>query len=183
MCCHALALWLDLRKKIIDDNPGDETDYHGLQFLSLMANGSVLQNNGPAITIEPVHKKRDNIVLVPRITKERNSSDLKLNFDIGHSGERCFAVKGLDGLVRAVDEENTYTVSKTVTLDFANETFTEEASEWYHLILSRVRSVRSVNARLSRSYYSSSALSVGTGIPLEESDLDIVYDMAQGGNK
>ena len=182
MCCHALALWLGLRKKIIDDNPGDETDYHGLQFLSLMTNGSVLQNNGPAITVEPVHKKRDNIVLVPRITKERNSSDLKLNFDIGHSGERCFAVKGLDGLVRAVDEENTYTVSKTVTLDFANETFTEEASEWYHLILSRVRSVRSVNARLSRSYYSSSALSVGTGIPLEESDLDIVYDMAQGGN-
>ena len=182
MCCHALAMWLALRKAIVQDNPGDKTDYQGFQFLSLMTGDSVLPENDPDITAEPVHKKRNCITLIPRITRDRNSSDLKLNFDIGRAGERCFSVKGLEGLVEAVDEESTYSVSKTVTLDFAREAFTEEAAEWYQLIQSRVRSVHSVNAKLNRSFYSYSTLSVGTGIPMEESDLDIVYDMAEGGN-
>ena len=182
MCCHTLALWMTLRDTIVQENPGDETDYQGIQFLSLMTSGNVLQKNAPAISAEPVHKKRACVTLVPRITREKNSSALKLNFDIGHMGERCFAVKGLEGLVSAVDSEKQYSVSKTVTLDFANETFSEEAANWFQLILSRLRAVRSVNAKLSHSYYSSSTLSVGTGIPLEESDLDIVYDMAEGGS-
>ena len=181
MCCHALALWMALRETIIRDNPGDETDYQGLRFLSLMTGGNTLQDSMPAISAEPVQKKRACITLVPRITKEKNSSTLKLNFDIGRSGERCYAVKGLEGLVIAVDEEKAYNASKTTTLDFSREAFTDDAFEWYQLIQSRVRSVRSVNAKLSRSFYNTSTLSVGTGIPLEESDLDIVYDMAVDG--
>ena len=150
MCSHAMALWLALYEYIVRENPGDETDYEGLQFLSLMTSGSTLQDQQTAIVSEPVVKKRACVALVPRITRDNNQSGLKLNFDIGHAGERCYAVKGLEHLVHTVEEEKLYTPSKSTSIDFSQETFTDDAAGWYQLIQSRVRSVKSVNAKLSR---------------------------------
>lgn len=177
MCCHALVLWMRARELIIRDNPGDVTDYNGFQLLSLMADDAQ-SKSAPIAEAKP--RKRPCVALEPRITRDRMSDTVKLNFDIGRVGERAYAVKSLESLVTAVEEEKDYAISKAAGLRFSEETFTDSALEWYQLIQSRVRAVRRVNARLNRSFYSSSSLSVGTGIPLEESDLDIVYDMAEG---
>ncbi len=179
MCCHALALWMRAREIIIRDNPGDVTDYNGFQLLSLISDGARLAQSAPSAETKP--GKRRCVELSPRITRDRVSDAIKLNFDIGRTGERAYAVKSLQSLISAVDEEKIYPVSKATSLSFAEETFTDSSLDWYQLIQSRVRAVQSVNERLSRSFYRSSTLSVGTGIPLEEGDLDIVYDMAEGG--
>ena len=71
-------------------------------------------------------------------------------------------------------------MTKTASIHFDRETFTDEAQTWYQLITSRVRAVERVNARLANNFGRSSRLSVGAGIPLEESDLDIIYDMVDG---
>ncbi len=179
MCCHALALWMRAREIIIRDNPGDVTDYNGFQLLSLIADDAGQAQAAP--TAEVRSRKRPCVELVPRITRDRISDAIKLNFDIGRAGERTYAVKSLQSLISAEEEGQVYAVSKATSLNFAEEAFTASSLLWFQLIQSRVRAVRSVNDRLSRSFYHSSTLSVGAAIPLEESDLDIVYDMAEGG--
>ena len=179
MCCHALALWMRTREIIIRNNPGDVTDYNGFRLLSLIADDAGLTQSAP--TAEAKSRKRPCVELVPRIVRDRISDAIKLNFDIGRAGERAYAVKSLQGLISAVEEGDAYAVSKAASLNFAEETFTEASLPWFQLIQSRIRAVRSVNDRLNRSFYRSTTLSVGAGIPLEESDLDIVYDMTEGG--
>ena len=182
MCAHALAAWVLARQKIIRDNPGDETDYKGSRFLALISGEN---RPGPAADSAkdvPVYEKQPRVVLTPRITRDKARGKMTLNFDIGRTGERCYAVKGLKGLVEAVEGDQTYGLSKASSLDFSRETFTPDSARWYALALSRVRAIGSVNARIHSYAYGSVTLSAGAGIPLEESDLDVVYDMAQGGD-
>ncbi|MCR5295699.1 MAG: DEAD/DEAH box helicase [Lachnospiraceae bacterium] len=182
ICGHALAMWMSLRKYIIENDPGDETSYEGHQFLSLLTENAVPSDPTP---LKPTPEKEAVVELLPRITRDKKNESLNLSFDIGRSGERLYLLKSLENLVKASETGLDFSVSKNTVLNFSRETFTPDSEKWYRLVLSRIRSVNSVNSRLSPSRYyyysSSSSLSVGSGIPLEESDLDIVYDLAQGG--
>jgi len=181
MCCHALAVWRRLREALIRENPGDATDYKGAQLLSLMT-GAAASSEDSSAALDLAIKKREALTLVPRIVSERMSDALKLAFDLGRADGKAYAVKSLEGLVNAVDSQEDYALTKTTTIRFAEEAFTEASMKWYQLITSRVRSVQSVNSKLnSNYYYHARRLAVGAGIPLEESDLDIVYDMTEGG--
>ena len=180
MCCHALAVWSRARNRIIEENPGDDTDEAGDKLLSLLAG-----NPAEEPTAEPAgqtaRRKKANLILSPRITGEKGGGSLKLSFDLGQAGGRMYAVKGLESLVRHVEAEEDFSLSKTLTVHFAEEAFTEDSAKWYQMILSRVNAIRRVNDRLNSGFYSYRELSAGTGIPLEDGDLDSVYDLAQGG--
>ena len=180
MCGHALALWKRLRERIMRENPGDETDYNGMQFLTLLS-GEASDSASVASVTQEGFRKQPSISLVPRITRDKNSDSLKLAFDIGRVGEKRYAVKGLEALVENVEKEATYSAAKSLTVDFSKDTFSDSSMAWYQLIQSRIRAVQRVNDRVNRSFYSGFKLSVGAGIPMEESDLDVVYDMAEGG--
>ena len=161
MCAHALAAWVLARQKIIRDNPGDETDYKGSRFLALISGEN---RPGPAADSAkdvPVYEKQPRVVLTPRITRDKARGKMTLNFDIGRTGERCYAVKGLKGLVEAVEGDQTYGLSKASSLDFSRETFTPDSARWYALALSRVRAIGSVNARIHSYAY-------GSGTPSAE---------------
>ena len=178
MCGHALAIWQTVRERIIRENPGDSTDYAASQLLSILAG-----DLGPESVLEEqsVTRKKAVITLCPRIVRSKASDDLKLTFDISREGVRSYALKSLESLVKAVENQASLSVGKSLTIYFSQETFTEESEKWYRLITSHIRSVSNVNSRLRSGYYSYGALSAGNGIPLEESDLDIIYDMTEGG--
>ena len=182
LCGHMLAFWLRLREKIILENPGDRTDFRANQLLNILS-GATLQPAGETEKETPGAGK-GRLQLIPRITRDKND-ELKLTFDLGRRGERSYAVRGLEKLVGAVQGGQKFSLSKASEVDFATETFDEHSKPWYRMILSRVRSVQNVNETLNRGsrsyyYYSPRELSAGGGIPLAESDLDIVYDLAEG---
>ena len=181
LCAHAMILWLRFRERVIQENPGDMTDYTADRLLSLLSGKAVQQNNTSEDAIQP--GKNQDLVLVPRITRDKDDS-LKLAFDLGRQGERSYAVRTLEKLVDTAEAEEKYSLGKTAEADFSKETFEETSMKWYRMIVSRVRSIQKVNNdiyRKSNYWHNSPELSAGGGIPLAESDLDIVYDLAEGG--
>ena len=180
MCGHALALWKRLRERIVREDPGDETDYNGMRFLTLLS-GEASEATPAASGMAEGLRRQQSISLIPRITRDRNADSLKLVFDIGRADGKRYAVKGLEALVDKVESESIYSTAKSLSVDFAKETFADSSLAWYQLIQSRVRAVQRVNDRVNRSYYNGFRLSVGAGIPMGESDLDVVYDLAAGG--
>ena len=179
LCAHLLALWGIMRQRIARENPGDNTDALANRLLTLMTTGPAREDAGDAAPARP--SKRQILALQPRIVRDRNNpGNLKLGFDTGYAGSRLYAVKGLGNFVKAVDEGSTYKLTAKSEVNFAEETFNEEGRKWYPLINDRVRQLERINERLKDNYYNV-RFSAGEGIPLEDSDLDRVYDMAKGG--
>ncbi|MGX8706896.1 MAG: SNF2 helicase associated domain-containing protein, partial [bacterium] len=178
-CAHVLALWSRMRDFIVKKNPGDSTDAQADRLLKLIANGTPREESAQPAPSRPT--KRKNVALQARLMQDRaDPADIKLGFDIGYAGSRLYGVKGLESLVRAVDEEETLKLTAKASVNFAEEAFNDDALPWYQLILGRVRRVERLNERLRQSYYGR-RISAGEGIPMEDSDLDHVYDMTKGG--
>ena len=180
MCCHALCVYRSAWSRIIRENPGDETDRHADRLLSLLVKGGSPEKAAEEVRNQEF-RKTPVLVLTPKITRDRKAG-LQLSFEMSRAGGKSLSVKGLENLVHAVEKGGVYNLSKTEEIDFSTLSFDEPSARWYQLIVSRVRSVQSINRLLdSGYYYASRHLSVGAGIPLEESDLDQVYDLAEGG--
>ena len=178
-CAHVLALWSRMRDFIVKKNPGDSTDAQADMLLKLIANGSPREES--TLPAPSRQTKKKNVALQARLMQDRNDpADIKLGFDIGYVGNRLYGVKGLESLVKAVDEEETFKLTAKASVNFAEEAFNDDALPWYQLILGRVRRVERLNERLRQSYYTR-RMSAGEGIPMEDSDLDHVYDMTKGG--
>ena len=178
-CAHVLALWSRMRDFIVKKNPGDSTDAQADRLLRLIANGMPREESAQPAPSRPT--KRKNVALQPRLMQDRSDpADIKLGFDIGYVGSRLYGVKGLESLVKAVDEEENFKLTAKASVNFAEEAFNDDALPWYQLILGRVRRVERLNERLRQSYYGR-RISAGEGIPMEDSDLDHVYDMTKGG--
>lgn len=178
-CAHVLALWSRMRDFIVKKNPGDSTDAQADRLLRLIANGTPREESAQPAPSRST--KRKNVALQPRLMQDRSDpADIKLGFDIGYVGSRLYGVKGLESLVKAVAEEETFKLTTKASVNFAEEAFNDDALPWYQLILGRVRRVERLNERLRQSYYGR-RISAGEGIPMEDSDLDHVYDMTKGG--
>ena len=177
-CWHAILFFEEAWKKNVDEMPGDETDQKALKLLSALADGQTAEVISPDEEEEPDRKRI--VTLSPRITLDGRSRSLHLSFTVGKTGEREYVLRSLEKLVSAVQQKGTFTLSTKASIDFSKADFTEEAQRWYDFIRSRVRNIEMLNQRLDRGYYYSPQLSVGSSIPLEGSDLDLIYDMTQG---
>ena len=178
LCAHGMAVWLRLRKYVVDRNPGDQTDYNGYGLLSMLAGAVMEEKDAQAQQSEeasPVSLVPD-IVLTPRLAYERYSNEIKVTFDITRSGERVYLLKDFFALVDAVEEKKDYPLGKKLTLAFSRETFTEESLPWYQEIESHVRMFRSLGKALN--YYIEPEHK--NGWPLDKSSLDRFYDLAEG---
>ena len=181
LCCHLLLVYEEAWNRILAENPGDETDKAGNDLLKILS-GQIasLDEMGDAKA-----GKAKLLTLTPRITKDSRTEELQLSFTIGRRGEREYQVRGLEKLVSSCEEEASYALSSAAAVNFASETFTDDAARWYGFIVSRVKNIERINDKLERKnsyYYSSSTvkLSIGSSIPLEGSDLDLIYDMTEG---
>ena len=181
LCCHALLLFASAWEKNIDEMPGDETDEKAVKLLFALTDGMAADVPDTAEEeFEPAVSKV--ITLSPRITQDRRNGSLQLSFQIGKTGEREYILKGLEKLVASVDQKSTYSLSTKASIDFSREDFTEDGRKWFDFIQSRVRNIERVNRRINggNTYYYYQYISVGNSIPLEGSDLDLIYDMTQG---
>lgn len=176
LCCHSLAAFGVLWDRVAAENPGDATDRKGLRFLEVMAEGSpAVPDAAPAIQKSPI------VVLTPRITSVKG--ELQLAFSVGIRGERDYALRGLEKFYNAVEREDIFEASKKTAIDFKHLTFTPLSMKWYDFMATRVRNIFKINRKLesgSSWYTSVKQLSVGSGVPLDGSDLDIVYSLAEG---
>ncbi len=179
MCGHAMPFYAWLWKRLIVENPGDDTDQRANRLLNLLTGGARLKEIIEEVSDKSV--KKDDIVLVPRITLEKDSRNPQLSFDLFLPEGKSYLLKNFETLVSAVRDGRSFTVAKNTEIDFSSHAFTDDSQKWYDFILSRVRAINVVNQKLNRGYYYTyRELSTGSTIPLEGSDLDIVYDMTQG---
>ncbi len=182
MCAHAIVFYISLWDRIIKENPGDETDRKAARLLSLFTQEDIPAENSFEQQAAPA-KKAEMVFLMPKITPEKDTGKFQLSFEIGMVKGKGYNLRSLENLVDCVEGEKVFSLSKTSSLDFSRWTFTRDTEKWYDFIASRVRTVRNVNQKMERSYYYSPRhLSTGSSIPLEGSDLDIVYDLTQGGD-
>ena len=175
LCCHALAAAYYVCKRIEAEDPGDETDSKASELLS-----EVMGKEGPAGEEARPLSGIPDLVLTPRIVSEKNGTRPQLSFTIGRRDGRQYVVRSFDKLCEAVLGQKELELSKTAKVDFAQESFDDASQEWFGLINSRVEEVDSFNKRLERSYYNFPRLASGSGILLEGSMLDRIYDLAEG---
>ncbi len=174
-CCHALAAAYFLCRRIEAEDPGDETDKAASQLLSEVL-GKESAKGAEALLLSGI----PDLILTPRIVPEKNGTRPQLGFTIGRRDGRQYVVRSFDKLCEAVLGQKELELSKTAKIDFASETFDDASQEWFGLINSRVEEVDSFNRRLERSYYNFPRLASGSGILLEGSMLDRIYDLAEG---
>ena len=174
-CCHALAAAYFLCRRIEAEDPGDETDRTASQLLSDVL-GKDSRSDTQALFLSGI----PDLVLTPRIVPEKNGTRPQLGFIIGRRDGRQYVVRSFDKLCEAVLGSKEFELSKTAKIDFASETFDDASQDWFGLINSRVEEVDSFNKRLERSYYNFPRLASGSGILLEGSMLDRIYDLAEG---
>ena len=178
-CEHELVLLRRLWEHIEEKNPGDATDLMAEDFFSMLSNSDIVLEEEE---VGEVSGKEKKVILLPRITMEKDSP--KLSFKIGLAEGKLFILKKFAEFVLAVEQESAFVLGKSMTLDFAKVTMTEESEPWLTFIQRRVGEIEHVNDRLSsRSsyyYYSSPTLSVQSQEYLEGSILDRFYDLAEG---
>lgn len=176
LCCHALAAAYFVCRRIEAEDPGDDTDRTASELLSEVL-GRERREGADAQLLSGI----PDLILTPRIVPEKNGERPQLGFTIGRRDSRQYVVRSFDKLADTVLGGKELELSKTAKVDFAAETFDDASQEWFGLINSRVEEVDSFNKRLERSYYNFPRLASGSGILLEGSMLDRVYDLAEGG--
>ena len=176
-CAHQLVLLAKMWEYLGKANPGDATDLAALNFFDSLDSNDIVLDESEAVIKNTKAKK---VALKPRITLE--SGEPKLSFKIGMSGEKGLILKKLMNFVDAVDNEETFEISKTKSIDFSQMDFTDESIPWLTFIQRRVGEMERVNDRLMsrRSYGYSPGLSVLNQEILSGSTLDRFYDIAEG---
>ena len=184
LCCHQLVFWVWAKGQIQRENPGDETDYKANRLLSFMT-AQKKNRKEPETQDKPERQKRPEVSLAPRIVRESGyRDDLKLTFDISVAGGRDYAVRSLDDLVKAVEDETEYQLGKNLCLNFAEQTFQKDSEIWYDRAAARVQVARKMTEtfrnRGGYGYYATT-FTAGNHIDLSEAELDSLYSAAEGG--
>ncbi len=180
-CAHQLAFWVWAKEAIQQENPGDSTDAAANQLLALMTQEDE-KTQSQETAVRPARQKQANIQLSPRIILESDYHDeYKLSFDIRQLGGKEYALRKLEELADAVEEEKTFTLGKGLQLNFAEQTFTEDSQPWFDRILSRVRAIRRLNDNVSLHSGYRYTFSVGSSFEMTEAEWDSTYKMAEGG--
>ena len=174
-CQHALPVYAAAWNRIIRDKPGDATDQKASTLLKVLTQETAI-NELPEVS----KTRKPDIELIPKIITEKNSAELQLTFTVGRTRERPYVLKNMSRLLNAAEEGEEFELSRKAKLDFSEETFTEDSEKWYRLLASRARNIQMINFRLERSFYYSQRLALGNSVPLEGSDLDVIYDLAEG---
>ena len=176
LCGHELAA-LDLAWEYVKEhNPGDATNQTAEKLFSILDG----KDGFEAQETEPGREKKKVVSITPRLQIQQDS--ISLSFKIGRTGGKSLILKGFRKLQEAIDEEKTFSVGKSLTLDFAEETINDESSVWLDYIQERIRDADRINHKLDNygyGYYSR-GVSVQNSEKLTGAALDQFYAMTEG---
>ena len=169
VCKHVAAAFLMLGKYILEENPGDETDYRAQQLL-----GRILHRNNAST------EKAAKVTLTPEL--QNHDGELRAGFKIGL--DKDYKVKSLTELVEKVQENGTLTLGKNGAINFGLLDFDEDSKDFYALIQNRVRDNQRrnerIHARLGWGYSDRYATDkIGDSIILEGSALDEFFELCK----
>ncbi len=186
LCCHQLVFWIRLKAQLQRENPGDETDYKANRLLGLITAPKKIKKDEAENALIPGRARRPEICFSPRISRESEyRDDLKLTFDISLAGGKEYAVRSLDDLVGAVNAGSEYQLGKNLRLNFAEQTFQPDSEKWYELAETHVNVRQRINESFQNQgmYFGRYVVNmvVGNSIELDNSELDTLYELAEGG--
>ncbi len=192
LCEHELILLREMQAIAAQPNLGDATDLTAARFFSAMASPS----SQPGNDNQEKQEKQKTLVLSPRIIID--GGEVSLTFKLGRdtgidasaagtktrssksTSAKSNVVKNLKTLVQAYAEGSEFELTKTQTIDFSAEDFTDESLPWLTFVQRRVSESLEVNNRLqSRTFYGYNP-SLKMQDSLTGAMLDQFYEIAEG---
>ena len=170
--CHLLWDYLDDHDEMVDF-----TDRNADLFFKELDKASQIETQK---TVLPEEVRPKTVLLTPRIIIEEGEA--KLSFKIAEGAARAYIVRNLQNLADAYRRKQPLALSKTSSIDFSCNDFTEESALLYDFIGRRVGEVIDANERIERKNYYSyiRTLSVTSTMDLKGALLDNFYDAWEG---
>lgn len=172
--CHLLWDYLDDHREMFDF-----TDRNADLFFKELDKASQIETQK---TVLPEEVRPKTVLLTPRIIIEEGEA--KLSFKIAEGAARAYIIRNLQNLADAYRRKQPLALSKTSSIDFSCNDFTEESALLYDFIGRRVGEVIDANERIERKNYYSyvRTLSVTSSMDLKGALLDNFYDAWEGKN-
>lgn len=172
--CHLLWDYLDDHREMVDF-----TDRNADLFFKELDKASQIETQKIVL---PEEVRPKTVLLTPRIIIEEGEA--KLSFKIAKDAARAYIVRNLQNLADAYRRKQPLALSKTSSIDFSCNDFTEESALLYDFIGRRVGEVIDANERIERKNYYSyvRTLSVTSSMDLKGALLDNFYDAWEGKN-
>ena len=172
--CHLLWDYLDEHREMFDF-----TDRNADLFFKELDKASQIETQK---TVLPEEVRPKTVLLTPRIIIEEGEA--KLSFKIAEGAARAYIIRNLQNLADAYRRKQPLALSKTSSIDFSCNDFTEESALLYDFIGRRVGEVIDANERIERKNYYSyvRTLSVTSSMDLKGALLDNFYDAWEGKN-
>ena len=172
--CHLLWDYLDDHDEMVDF-----TDRNADLFFKELDKASQIETQK---TVLPEEVRPKTVLLTPRIIIEEGEA--KLSFKIAEGAARAYIIRNLQNLADAYRRKQPLALSKTSSIDFSCNDFTEESALLYDFIGRRVGEVMDANERIERKNYYSyvRTLSVTSSMDLKGALLDNFYDAWEGKN-
>ena len=172
--CHLLWDYLDDHDEMVDF-----TDRNADLFFKELDKASQIETQK---TVLPEEVRPKTVLLTPRIIIEEGEA--KLSFKIAEGAARAYIIRNLQNLADAYRRKQSLALSKTSSIDFSCNDFTEESALLYDFIGRRVGEVIDANERIERKNYYSyvRTLSVTSSMDLKGALLDNFYDAWEGKN-
>lgn len=172
--CHLLWDYLDEHREMVDF-----TDRNADLFFKELDKASQIETQKTSL---PEEVRPKTVLLTPRIIIEEGEA--KLSFKIAEGAARTYIVRNLQNLADAYRRKQPLALSKTSSIDFSCNDFTEESALLYDFIGRRVGEVIDANERIERKNYYSyvRTLSVTSSMDLKGALLDNFYDAWEGKN-
>ena len=172
--CHLLWDYLDEHREMVDF-----TDRNADLFFKELDKASQIETQK---TVLPEEVRPKTVLLTPRIIIEEGEA--KLSFKIAEGAARAYIIRNLQNLADAYRRKQPLALSKTSSIDFSRNDFTEESALLYDFIGRRVGEVIDANERIERKNYYSyvRTLSVTSSMDLKGALLDNFYDAWEGKN-
>lgn len=172
--CHLLWDYLDEHREMVDF-----TDRNANLFFKEMDKASQIETQKTSL---PEEVRPKTVLLTPRIIIEEGEA--KLSFKIAEGAARAYIIRNLQNLADAYRRKQPLALSKTSSIDFSCNDFTEESALLYDFIGRRVGEVIDANERIERKNYYSyvRTLSVTSTMDLKGALLDNFYDAWEGKN-
>ena len=170
-----LKLWQDINSR---DFLEDSTDENATAFFGKIESFCEMELDNDSSNGDSDEIKRD-VELYPKIVTDY--VDTTVEFKIGSTGSKSYVLKNFRNLLAAYRKKSTYSLSKTASIDFSKETFTDSSMKIFQFITKRVDSIVDVYSEVnSRSRYYDIDAKIPHKMQLSGHDLDNFYDSAVG---
>lgn len=178
ICAHTTAVLILLDRYIEKYNPGDATDMGAQILLKRYRERCSTGRRARAAGIEDSGRKPD-IRIEPRF-EFSEYGEIGVSFRIGRS--KMFVVKNISDMQESVESREVMKLGKSDEIDFAQETFTEDAGKYYEFISEEIKSeaLRERNMNFGGKYATSSGSeNIKNIIPLYGRRLDTFFEIVK----